>query len=69
MWARRPDEVVEKAIWLASAATDGKTGLELYNMNPVGMLTATVKDRLRQLLNLRSVTLEIRFKTIPPAGS
>jgi NAD(P)-dependent dehydrogenase (short-subunit alcohol dehydrogenase family) len=69
MWARRPEEVVEKAIWLASKATDGKTGLEVYNMNPVWMMTAAVQDRLRQLLHLRSETPEIHIKTIPPAGS
>ncbi|HVU11248.1 MAG TPA: SDR family oxidoreductase [Phototrophicaceae bacterium] len=33
MWANDPDVPAERALWLASSATDGKTGLEVQVLN------------------------------------
>jgi NAD(P)-dependent dehydrogenase (short-subunit alcohol dehydrogenase family) len=46
MWGNPPEVPAEKAVWLASAATDGKTGLILRQLTPGRMLAGLLRDRL-----------------------
>ena len=42
MWATPPEAPARKVVWLASRATDGKTGLSLSEMGPGKMLGGAV---------------------------
>lgn len=51
LWGHPPEEPAEKALWLASAATDGKTGLEvnvLGRRQLVGGVLGEAKRRLKR---------------------
>lgn len=51
MWAKPPAVPAAKAVWIASAATDGKTG-EIYNIfGPGQMLAGAVRQGVRGLLH------------------
>jgi glucose 1-dehydrogenase len=49
IWANPPSVPAEKAVWLASAATDGKTGLEVRVLTP-GKQIAGLQRELRRLV-------------------
>jgi NAD(P)-dependent dehydrogenase (short-subunit alcohol dehydrogenase family) len=49
MWAKPPEVPAAKAVWIASAATDGKTG-EIYNIfTPADMLSGALREGMRRL--------------------
>jgi NAD(P)-dependent dehydrogenase (short-subunit alcohol dehydrogenase family) len=53
MWARPPAVPAAKAVWIASAATDGKTG-EIYNiMTTRAMLGGALREGMRGLFGQR----------------
>jgi NAD(P)-dependent dehydrogenase (short-subunit alcohol dehydrogenase family) len=53
MWAKPPAVPAAKAVWIASAATDGKSG-EIYNiMGPAQMLDGALREGVRSLLGKR----------------
>ncbi len=68
MWANPPDKVTEKAVWLASEATDSKTGIEVFNMSPMNMIFSALKDKIRTILGREQEKINIKITTIPPAG-
>ncbi len=49
IWANPPSVPAEKAVWLASAATNGKTGLEVHVLTP-GKQVAGLLRELRRLM-------------------
>jgi NAD(P)-dependent dehydrogenase (short-subunit alcohol dehydrogenase family) len=49
MWARPPESAAEKTVWLASAATDGKTGSLVKLMGFGLMLGGALQEGLRRL--------------------
>lgn len=54
MWAKPPAVAASKALWIASAATDGKTG-EIYNiMSTRAMLGGALSEGLRRLRGQRA---------------
>jgi NAD(P)-dependent dehydrogenase (short-subunit alcohol dehydrogenase family) len=64
----KPPEVpARKAVWLASAATDGRTGLEVSLFNPAAMLLNLLRDRIRQLTGQPDKSPELTITPIPPA--
>ena len=64
----KPPEVpARKAVWLASLATDGRTGLEVYLFNPLAALASFVRDRVRQLTGQRDDVPDIKITPISPA--
>ncbi len=46
MWAKTPEVAAQKAVWIASAATDGKTGLVVSASSTWTMLSGAVEGRL-----------------------
>ncbi len=66
MWAQPPGAVTEKAIWLASSATDGKTGIEISLLSKGRLLSGALKECFRALLRRPAPTIDIRLKIIPP---
>ena len=67
MWATPPENPARKVIWLASNATDGKTGLALSAMGPVQMLGGALREGLRRLLRRPAPPLDMKVAVIPAA--
>ena len=64
---KNPEVPARKALWLASSATDGKTGLELRVGSSLNFLTGFLREGLRILLHLPARKVELNVKIIPPA--
>lgn len=67
MWATEPEAPARKVVWLASAATDGKTGLVLSQMGPIQMLGGALREGLRRLLRRPASQADIQVAVIPAA--
>jgi NAD(P)-dependent dehydrogenase (short-subunit alcohol dehydrogenase family) len=50
MWANPPEVPAQKALWLASSATDGRTGLEGRELGMGRMLGGALRELWRRLL-------------------
>jgi NAD(P)-dependent dehydrogenase (short-subunit alcohol dehydrogenase family) len=61
-----PEVPAERAVWLASAATDGKTGIQLRTLTKGRMLKGALREGLARLLGrkLEAVTLDVH--TVEP---
>ncbi len=66
MWARPAEIPADKVVWLASPATDGKTGLLVNIFSPWVMLRGALKEGLRILTKKPAPDMGIRINTIPP---
>ena len=66
MWAKPPEVPAQKAVWIASAATDGKTGKLISLLSPWTMLRGAAKEGLRALLHKPAPDLGFHIRTIPP---
>jgi glucose 1-dehydrogenase len=62
-FASPPIKGAKKALWLASHATDGKTGLYVRNMSRLGMLVGLVK----KLFSPSKEPIELKIIAIPSA--
>ncbi|MCL4559761.1 MAG: SDR family oxidoreductase [Chloroflexi bacterium] len=69
VWGAPPEVPAEKAVWLASAATDGKTGLFVKAMNPAAMLINLLRDSLRNLIGKPAPGVMLNVSTVPPDSS
>jgi hypothetical protein len=67
MFALEPEVSANKAVWLASAATDGKTGLSVNLLNMGVMLRGAAREGLRALLRRPAPPLNIEVTTVPAA--
>jgi NAD(P)-dependent dehydrogenase (short-subunit alcohol dehydrogenase family) len=64
----KPAEVpAQKATWLASSATDGKTGLLVSIFSAWAFPVGALREGLRKLFKRPAPPLEIRMKSVPPA--
>jgi NAD(P)-dependent dehydrogenase (short-subunit alcohol dehydrogenase family) len=66
MWAKPPEQAVQKVVWLASPATDGKTGLLVSLFSPWTMLRGAARQGVRSLLRRPAPPLDIRVRTVAP---
>jgi glucose 1-dehydrogenase len=67
MWSQPPEIPAEKAVWLASPATDGKTGLEIRTMTPGKMLGGALGEVGRRILRRPGKQVNIQVESVPPA--
>jgi len=65
MWSQPPEVAARKAVWLASAATDGKTGLTAQAMGPGGMLAGALRELLRRMLGRPAEPIDVQVVTRP----
>ena len=66
MWARPPQVAAQKAVWIASSETDGKTG-KLYNLHSFGhTLSGALKEGWRRITKQAGKPLQINMHSIPP---
>jgi glucose 1-dehydrogenase len=64
---RQPEVAARKALWLASPATDGKTGLEVRVGSSFSFLLGFLREGLRSLLHLPVRPIEMHVTVIPSA--
>jgi glucose 1-dehydrogenase len=65
MWSQPPDVSARKAVWLASSATDGKTGLTAREMGTWAMLSGAVGEVVRRLAG-KVETFDVQVTTVEP---
>jgi NAD(P)-dependent dehydrogenase (short-subunit alcohol dehydrogenase family) len=65
MWSQTPEIAARKAVWLASSATDGKTGLTAQVMGPAAMLGGSLREFARRLTG-RVEILDVQVVSVPP---
>jgi NAD(P)-dependent dehydrogenase (short-subunit alcohol dehydrogenase family) len=66
MWAKTPEVAAQKAVWIASPATDGKTGLVVSASSPGSMLRGTLKEGWRAMRGKPAGGPEIKIRSIEP---
>lgn len=66
MWARPPEVPAQKAVWIASPATDGKTGLLIDQFSPWFMLKGALREMLRTLFRRPPAGPDIKIRVIQP---
>jgi NAD(P)-dependent dehydrogenase (short-subunit alcohol dehydrogenase family) len=66
MLGKEPGEVAEKAVWLASSATDGKNGLQARSSGMLAMLGQVANHFLRRLTGRARPVVELDITLIPP---
>ena len=67
MWANPPELPAERAVWLASASTDGKTGIQAKGLTPLRMIGGMVGEGARRLTGRRDAPIQVGVKSVPPA--
>jgi glucose 1-dehydrogenase len=67
MWSKPPDVPATKVVWLASNATDGKTGLELREMNMGTMIGGALREGWRRLMGEPEPENTVKVSLLPAA--
>ena len=67
LWANPPEVPAQKAVWIASAATDGQTGLQVRVLTPRFMLTGLAREAGRRLTGRAEPIAPLQVKTVPSA--
>jgi NAD(P)-dependent dehydrogenase (short-subunit alcohol dehydrogenase family) len=65
MWSKPPEEPAERAVWLASKATDGRTGLIIQEMSPAGMIKGTLSEAYNRLTRRASDPMQVDVTLVP----
>jgi glucose 1-dehydrogenase len=65
--ANPPELAARKALWLASPATDGRTGLEVRAAGSLGMLRGVLREIGRRILRRPAPEVMLQIKSIPSA--
>jgi len=66
LWGNQPDLPAKKALWLASNATDGKTGLVVNVINTQTMLSGLIREVIRQVMNKPAPDTSLDIHTVMP---
>jgi glucose 1-dehydrogenase len=64
---KKPDVAARKALWLASFATDGKTGMDVSVGSSLNFLLGFLREGLRNLFHLPTRSIEMNVTIIPSA--
>jgi glucose 1-dehydrogenase len=64
---QEPEVAARKALWLASSATDGKTGIDGRVGSGITVLIGFMREGLRGLFRLPARPVEMNIKVIPSA--
>jgi glucose 1-dehydrogenase len=65
MFSRPPEEPAQRAVWLASSATDGRTGLEIQQLSRTKALGGVLREGMRGLLRRPARPVDIKVTTVP----
>lgn len=69
LWGNEADVPAEKALWLASSATDGKSGMMVNVLNTWLMLSRLLALPFRKLFNHSTTLLELNITSVESAVS
>ncbi len=64
---KQPDFPARNALWLASAATDGRTGLYVHSGSMVRTLGGFLREALSRVLHLPARNIEMHITVLPSA--
>lgn len=64
LWGNEPSVPAQKALWLASAATDGKTGLEVHVLTRTVALRGVLAEGLRRLTGHAGEPVELVIRPV-----
>lgn len=64
MWGNPPEVPAQKALWLASPATDGKTGLEINVLSTGFILRGALREMLRRVLRRPPAIPDAKITTV-----
>jgi glucose 1-dehydrogenase len=64
---RNPQVPARKALWLASPATDGKTGLDIHVGSSLSFMIGFLREGLRSVFHLPSRPVNMKINIIPSA--
>ncbi len=67
MWAEPPEVPAQRMVWLASAATDGRSELVVHQMTRRSMLSGAVRFLANRLLGKQTSPISISLTSVPPA--
>lgn len=67
MWAKPPQVAARKALWIASDATDGRTGLDINLLGPAALVSGALREGVRHLLRRPSPAIELNVISVPAA--
>jgi len=65
MFSRPPEEPAQRAVWLASSATDGRTGLEIHQLSRSKALGGVLREGMRSVLRRPAKPVDIKVTTVP----
>lgn len=65
MWGNPPEVPAQKAVWLASSATDGKTGLEVNVLGPRLIVGGAVREMLRRVTGRPPKYPDVKVSDVP----
>lgn len=69
MFSLDPEVSAEKAVWMASSHTDGKSGLMANLLSPKIMLKGAVREGYRRLIRKPTPLMDIEITEVPAAIS
>jgi glucose 1-dehydrogenase len=64
LWANPPEVPAVRAVWLASPATDGRTGLEIKELDLLHLLSGMLRLGVRRLLGQAGTGYQMQVQTI-----
>jgi glucose 1-dehydrogenase len=67
LWANPPEVPARKAVWLASSATDGRTGLEVRELTPARLAAGLLHEAIRRLAHRPVPPVTLTVRTVPSA--
>ncbi|MEJ2599025.1 MAG: SDR family NAD(P)-dependent oxidoreductase [Anaerolineales bacterium] len=67
LWANPPEVPAQRIVWLASSATDGRSGLEVKELDWMHMLSGIVRLGIRRLLGRNESEYHLQVHSIPPS--
>lgn len=65
LWANLPEVPAQKAVWIASAATDGRTGLEVRVLKPTVIAGGLLRELGRRLMRRRVLASTMTVASVP----
>lgn len=65
LWSNPPEIPASKALWLASSATDGKTGLEVNVLSPSRLIGGLAREAWRRLTGDNPAAVDLVISSAP----
>jgi NAD(P)-dependent dehydrogenase (short-subunit alcohol dehydrogenase family) len=67
LWSTSPEIPARKAVWLASSATDSRTGLEINLIGPKAIIEGITREAFRLLFKRPAAPLNLEASVVEPA--